>query len=367
MSDAVWFVTAGAGVLALAAELLHARRLRRLSRLAFGPSGRPAGWVGAVPWLRVAATAALAFGLTVLLTAPPRVHRAGSPSEHEFRHLVLVLDVSPSMRLVDAGPDRKQARMARARVVLESLFGRVAIGRYKISVIATYNGALPVVEDTLDAEVVRNVLGDLPMHYAFNPGETRLFDGIGKAAEIAAKWQPASTLMIVVSDGDTVPPTGMPVLPPSIAGVLVIGVGDPLAGSFIDGRQSRQDTSSLRQLALRLGGVYQDGNLRQVSSAAIRQVTSATALKPIERWGLREYALLACLCGAAALALLPLLLHLAGTNWDPGPGARPARVAAARPGKNGANPSTGASDTVAATSAPRRVGRAQDQMEESIG
>src|SRR5690606_3100189 len=167
VSHEAWLAAAAAVVLARAAELLHARRVRRLARLAFGPGGRPAAWVRAVPWLRAAGAGALAFGLVALLTIAPRVHRSGSPSEHEFRHLVLVLDVSPSMRLVDAGPNRAQPRMARAREVLESLFGRVAIGRYKISVVATYNGALPVVEDTLDAEVVRNVLGDLPMHYAF--------------------------------------------------------------------------------------------------------------------------------------------------------------------------------------------------------
>ena len=46
-------------------------------------------------------------------------------------------------------------------------------------------------------------------------------------------------------------------MPASVAGVLVVGVGDPQAGMFIDGHQSRQDVSTLRQIAARLRGVGQ--------------------------------------------------------------------------------------------------------------
>jgi hypothetical protein len=46
-----------------------------------------------------------------------------------------------------------------------------------VSVVAVYNGAKPVVIDTKDFEVMRNILGDLPMHHAFRSGKTKLFDG----------------------------------------------------------------------------------------------------------------------------------------------------------------------------------------------
>jgi Ca-activated chloride channel family protein len=170
-----------AALLVLGAEALHARRTRRLARLAFGPLGRAASWVAAVAALRAAAAAALAWGLVTLLLLEPKTHSASGRAplaEADMRHVLLVLDVSPSKRLVDAGPGREQSRMQRARDVLESFFRRVPLEQYRLSVVAVYNGAKPVVVDTADVDVVRNILGDLPMHWAFPQGKTRLFDGL---------------------------------------------------------------------------------------------------------------------------------------------------------------------------------------------
>lgn len=316
MSDWTIILTAGAFALTLAGELLHLRRVRRVRHLAFGPGGAAAAWTQAVPLLRAVGAAALAFGLSsLMLDVKPRAHRLAAQGPDEWRHLVLVLDVSPSMRLEDAGPDAAQSRTGRARDVLDSIFGRVAIGQYKISIVATYTGAMPVVVDTSDSEVVRNVLSDLPMHFAFKSGETRLFDGLEEAARIAADWAPGSTTLIVASDGDTLPPTGMPKMPPSIGGVLVVGVGDPTKGSFINGRNSRQDVSALRQMALRLGGAYHDGNKRQVASEVLRSVTAEGDRDAVLKLGRREYALLAAALGAAILALLQPLLRALGSPW----------------------------------------------------
>lgn len=311
-------VTAGSCVVAALGELLHARRVRRVAKLAFGPGGRPAHWVRMVPLLRVLAFGALAWGLITLVYEEPRVHKADALDDGEFKHLMLVLDVSPSMQLRDAGPTRKQTRKERARDVLESLFSRVSIGRYRVTVVAVYNGAKPVVIDTKDSEVVRNILDDLPMHFAFKPGKTKLLEGIARAAEIAKPWEPRSALLVLVSDGDTVPPTGMPKLPPSIGNVLVVGVGDPLAGSFIAGRQSRQDVSTLRQIAVRLRGKFHNGNQKHLATATIREVTEGSRKSSLEKLTRREYALLCIALGAGLLALLPLLLQLFGTKWRPG-------------------------------------------------
>ncbi len=54
-----------------------------------------------------------------------------------------------------------------------------SIEQYLISVVACYNGSKPVVVDTKDMEVVRNILNDLPMHHAFPSGKTDLFSGLG--------------------------------------------------------------------------------------------------------------------------------------------------------------------------------------------
>jgi Ca-activated chloride channel family protein len=192
-----------------------------------------------VPVLRAAALAAMTWGLVTLLLLTPKVHTADVLPENEYQHVLIVLDVSPSMRLQDAGPDGKQGRMERASDVLESFFRRVAIQQYRLSVVAFYTGAKPVVVDTTDIDVVRNILSDLPMHYAFTVGETDIFAGLKEAANIAHPWKPRSTTVILVSDGETVSSTGIPKMPASVANVLVIGVGDPVTGKFIDGQQSR--------------------------------------------------------------------------------------------------------------------------------
>ena len=110
----------------------------------------------------------------------------------------------------------------------------------------------------------------------------------------------------------------MPKLPASVADVLIVGVGDPRQGSFIDGRMSRQDTSTLRQIAARLGGVYHDGNSKQISTATLNAMTVIPRKTAFEKLSRREYALLACGIGASLLALLPVLLHQFGTRWRPG-------------------------------------------------
>jgi len=303
------------------AEALHARRVRRLAALAFGPAREAARWVAAVPWLRAAAAGAFAWGIATLLVLEPRKFGTGGKSAQrpeDVRHILLVLDVSPSMQLEDAGPDKKLRRSHRAREVLESFFRRVPLEKNRISVIAVYNGAKGVVEDTSDFEVVRNILTDLPMTHAFRAGKTKLLDGIEEAAKLARNWNPNSATLVLVSDGDTVPATGMPELPASIGDVLVVGIGDPSTGKFIDGRQSRQDVSTLRQMAVRLGGLYWNGNEHHLASADLAGLVAVAETSAFDGLTRREYALLAALAGAGTLAVLPLLLAAFGTRFRPG-------------------------------------------------
>ena len=52
----------------------------------------------------------------------------------------------------------------------------------------------------------------------------------------------------------------------------VIGVGDDRVGKFLAGHQSKQDASTLRQVAIRLGGEFHNGNKRQVPSDVLDQL-----------------------------------------------------------------------------------------------
>ena len=312
----------GVALVVLIAEVLHARRVRRIARLAFGPTGRPALWATLAPALRVGATTAVAWGLVTLILLKPKTHQAEAIPDNQKRNVLLVLDVSPSMRLKDAGPAHDLTRRARATAVMESFFQRVPIEQYLISVVAVYNGAKPVVISTKDMEVIRNIMSDLPMQFAFQVGKTDLFAGIAEADKIARPWRPKSTLMVLVSDGDTVPATGMPKLPAAVSDVLVVGVGDPRAGSFIDGRQSRQDAGSLRQIAARLGGTYIDANEKHLPTDLLTRLTVIPRAGVFEQLSRREYSLMAVGTGASLLALLPVLLQHFGTRWRPGTSRR---------------------------------------------
>ncbi|MEZ6035853.1 MAG: hypothetical protein R3F29_00130 [Planctomycetota bacterium] len=311
-------VTIAAALIALIGEALHGMRVAKVRHLVFGHGGAPAPWARAVPALRWASLTGMAWALVTLMQVEPKVHAGEQMRDEDWRHLILVYDVSPSMYLKDAGAAGDQTRHERARDLIESLFDRVQIGKFKVSVIATYNGALPVVIDTKDVELVRHMLTDVNLGYAFKVGKTKLFDGIEQACELAKPWRIGSTLLVVVSDGDSVPSTGMPELPPSISGSLVVGVGDSLSGKFIDGGNSRQDESTLRQIAIRMGGEFHNGNRRQVPSD-ILSAASQDARKPlIEQLSLREYALLVLAVASSLLGLLPVLLHHFGTRWRPG-------------------------------------------------
>lgn len=335
-------ITFAAVLLTGLAEWLHVRRCRSVARLAFGPGGLPRPWTKAVPWLRIAAVGALTWGfLTLLQIGPQSVRREEFVPEGGFRHLVIALDVSPSMQLADAGADGKQTRALRAGEVLMSLLQRIALDQVRVSIVAFYTGAKPVVVDTSDMEVVKNCLNDLPLDIAFNVGKTELLEGVRQSVELAKAWPPNSATLVIVSDGDTIPDSGMPQMPASIHRALVVGVGDALAGKYIDGHQSRQDATTLRQLAARLKGDYFDANQKHLPSTALAALSKSLPLRDTRERGRREAALLGIGFGSAVLAGLPVALALAGSVWQAGTRSRSTRLVAPSepisPGTSAAN------------------------------
>ena len=210
------------------------------------------------------------------------------------------------------------SRTKRASKLVQSLLKRVTDEKLHITMVAVYNGAKPVVQESRDAEVILNFLDGLPLSSVFPVGKTRLFDGLEEAAEIARDWPPNSATLLLVSDGDTVPATGMPKMPPSINGALIMGVGNPTKGSLIDGRQSRQDVGALQQIATRLGGQYHDGNVRHVPTSVLNELGSLKTDQDSLKLTLREYALIAGVTSALGLALLPVFLYFFASPFKPG-------------------------------------------------
>ena len=156
------------------------------------------------------------------------------------------------------------------------------------------------------------------MFHAYKPGKTKLMDGIQLAAEMVDDWNPNSTFVLLLTDGDTVPDKGMPKMPASVAEFVVVGLGDPNAGMFIDGHQSRQDVTTLRRIANRLRGTYHNGNQKHLTSQIVGRLTAENEDDQDNRWERREWALAAVIMGSLLLAMLPVLLHYWGTSFRPG-------------------------------------------------
>ena len=305
-------------VITAATEMIHARRIKAISTLSFGPSAVPSSWYRIVPTMRCLAIALIIWGLTSLIGIQPKIHKAKAVDPNEIRHIVIVLDVSPSMKIQDAGSEGNKTRSKRAFELMESFFKRVRIEQMRLSLIAVYNGAKPVVVDTKDPEVIRNFLDGMDMYTAFEAGKTHLFDGLELAANISNEWRNDSTTVVLLSDGDTVPSVGIPKMPRSVSGILVIGIGNPAKGTFLDGKNSKQDASTLRQIALRLNGTYHDGNVKHIPSETITSLVSVDEKSVLDQMTRREYALIAIGSSSTILAILPFLLNAFGTRWSAG-------------------------------------------------
>lgn len=300
------------------AEALHLRRIRAVRRLAFGPGGEPQRWTRFVPYLRVLCLTAFTWGLTTLVLLQAT---AGSASDKpgaakDATRLVFVADLSPSMYLKDAGPDGTQTRQMRMREVVDGILQRVS-GNLRFGVIGFYTESLPVVMEARDPELVRNVFNGLPLTYAMPLGQTDLGQAINAAIKLVDRFPEGSTRLVIFTDGDSV--SLVPILPrpKSVKEVLVLGLGNPHKGSFIDGHQSRQEGDTLRKLATDLMGTYTDVNEKHVPTTALGDLV-VTA--PLKRRGLSlaEWATLAMALGATLYALVPIALEYFGSDWRVG-------------------------------------------------
>ena len=316
----------GTLVLGVVAELLHARRVRRLGRLAFGPGGVPRVWTLATPPLRILAYAGIVWSLVILLAfeGSSRLHERNIAAT---RHLMILLDVSPSMDLKDAGADGMQSRRTRAAELLKSVMERANSDQTRVTMACFYTDAMVLAKECQDRELIWNFADNLPLHMAFKPGKTSLLKSLNSAGGMVKNFPRKSVTFLVLTDGDTVPASGLSPMPSAVAELLVVGVGNPGRGTFIDGHLSRQDNASLSQLARRLGGQYVDGNSKQVPSALLHRLSADDPQPEKFRLGLRTLAIIALAASVAVLCLLPMLLEYFGSGWRPLPTLRNQEVA----------------------------------------
>ncbi|MFN7020606.1 MAG: vWA domain-containing protein [Phycisphaerales bacterium] len=316
-------IAIAAGVLAVCAlgEWFHARRVSRVARLAFGGIGRPNSWTRAIPVARAVSASAVCWSLLTLMSidgAPASPDRGRVPE----RHLIVALDVSPSMYIPDAGPTGRSTRQHRAADLIQSVLDRLDMSRARVTVIAFYSSARPVVIDTADLAVVSNILYDLPLAQAFKDGKTDMYSAVEASGKVAERWTPGSATLLLVSDGDTLPPRQRPTVPPSIADAIIVGVGNPFKASNIGDDLSRQDSATLKRFAAQLGGIYHDGNAGHLPTRTLHGLTmmnlKASRADRLRLASLTTMALSACMIAAVS----PLLAAFGAPEVDAGSSRR---------------------------------------------
>ncbi len=303
------------GVLLLVAlaEWLHSRRVHVAERLAFGPVGARR-WTRCVPLVRAASLAAFTWGLVTLVL----LHLGGDQHEKnaadgDATRLVFVADLSPSMFLVDAGPEGTLTRQDRMRDVVDGILKRVS-GNLRFGVIGFYTESIPVVMEARDPELVRNVFNGLPLSYAMPVGQTDLGKAVNDTLKHVAGFPNGSTRMIIFTDGDSVSLAPINERPKSVKEVLVLGVGNPTKGTYIDGHQSRQEGDTLQRLATALGGIYDDVNTQHLATTALGDlVVPLAALR--KGLSLAQLAVLAMVLGALLNACISIAQEFFGSTW----------------------------------------------------
>ena len=315
---AMW-AALGAFLLSVFAEWLHARRVKRLGRLAFGPDAKPRAWTLIAPPLRVIAFTGVIWAFVVLIAfeGSSRLHERNAAAT---RHLMVLLDVSPSMELKDAGDDGAQSRRNRAATLLKSVMERANSEQTRITMACFYSDAMLLCKEVSDRELIWNFADNLPLHIAYKPGKTSLLKSLNTAEGFIKDLPRKSVTFLVLTDGDTVPASGLKPMPSSVVDLLIVGVGNASRGTFIDGHQSRQDNAQLTQLARRLGGQFHDGNSKQIPSGMLRHLTAPDERSDKFQISVRTLAIITLAVGVSLLCLLPMLLETFGSGWKPAAG-----------------------------------------------
>jgi Ca-activated chloride channel family protein len=194
---------------------------------------------------------------------------------------------------------------------------RAASDEVKITMACFYSDAMLLVKECADRELIWNFADNLPLHIAYRPGKTDLVKSLNTAGNLIKDFPRKSTTVLVLTDGDSVPDTGLKPMPSAVGELIFAGVGETARGTFIDGHLSRQDNASLSQLARRLGGHYHNGNVKQVPSELLRRLTAPDERSEKFQVSLRTLAIIALAAGSALLCLLPWLLENFGSAWKP--------------------------------------------------
>lgn len=286
-------------------------------------------------WLQL-----VAWGLLVAALADPRLPAPetaeGDTALRGDVSLLVLLDVSASMRAEDIAPSRGQ----RAQLELQDLLQRLQGER--VGLMAFARRATLVLDPTDDVNVVRHLLPPAMRALGDKPG-TALHEALRQAEAVLAEAQAESRAVLLLTDGDATALGGEVLgrlttiaerLGQQDMPLYILGLGTPEGATIpLDGMGvvtvggepviSRMDAAVLERLAELSGGAYataRDGDgdweaLYDEGMAALpsRHAQAITERLDAEHWQpLYGYFLLPGLA-LLLLALLPLPRHQAPT------------------------------------------------------
>jgi len=247
---------------------------------------RAAGVTSRSRWYRLPAALSL-LGVVLLITAlsRPQVPGDADPTRVRSRNIMLILDVSSSMKATDFQPGN---RLAVARDVLRQFIkGRQGdlMGLIVFSSRAFVQAPLTTDIDVLDRLVEQVEIGMLPDGTAIG---TAMALGLSQLKTLPAK----ASVVVLITDGanNTGEPTPRQAAEAAKAlGIRIhtIGVSSPDTGSIalngvwslrtLSGRLSTRDEAALKDVAARTGGQY----YKATDPDMLRQVMAE--IDPIER------------------------------------------------------------------------------------
>jgi len=321
MDKNIWIPLAAAGLaflITLFAEWLHSRRVKRLAMLSFGPTGCPRSWTVAAPWIRIICLSGIAWSLAALLllsSASPAAddkdaaHRMSDPEQ-----LVLLIDVSPSMAIKDAGRSGEQTRRERVGDVVSSLLDRMG-RQVRYTVICFYTRSVPIAKMVRDKSIVRNVFSDLPVEITMKPGKTDLGLAVKDTLAFIKDYPKNSVTLLICSDGDIESAPDMVERAESIGNTIILGVGDVKRGTPIDNHISRQDSITLSRLSQQLHGSYLNINTKNIPSSAVADLCDSGTLAAASKIGRTRLYTIWLGLFATVYAFLPVVLEFFGSDW----------------------------------------------------
>ena len=267
----VLWLLAAFPVLTIVQLIFTWRRRRLLDRI-----GTPRALFGLMPprprsrWLTAFAVTT-AFSLLIAGTAAPHWGRDARPEVVAGRDIVILLDMSGSMRATDAPP----SRFERARQSLLDLADAIAQrGGHRLALVAFAADARVVVPLTHDYGHFRAKLADLDLDHpppALRPragaiSGTRI--GVGLRAAVAAHDPALHGFqdVLLLSDGDDPVDdgewrVGLNAIAESEIPVSVVGIGDPDRDCELPGHPdtvTRLRDKPLREIARKTGGHFLD-------------------------------------------------------------------------------------------------------------